>query len=176
MKFLPPCFRMCHHLGWILGQTFRIRVVEEVHREGREHCGSCDWRPVKIRISNTGLGDRLSSRLGSLPLLFFSEFKALERQTLFYFSSMAVFWRDIQWKAAEKWQAVTWENLSPFQLFWIPDNSIYVHTWKRFHPKKLDEVTKSSQRSEFIFADLGGFSPWHMHSKPTKHTNFLQKA
>lgn len=35
MKIPLSCFRMCHHLGWILGQTFSIGKAEEVHREGR---------------------------------------------------------------------------------------------------------------------------------------------
>lgn len=42
-----------------------------------------------------GLGGGLSTPLGSLPLLFFSEFKALASQTLtLVFLLMAVFQRD----------------------------------------------------------------------------------
>lgn len=40
---------------------------------------------------------------------------ALASQTLtLVFLLMAVFQRDTQWKADEKWQAVTWENFFPF--------------------------------------------------------------
>lgn len=171
MKIPPTCFRTCHHLGWILGQTSKI---VEVHSEGREHCGGCDWRPVKIKISNrsgcctrAGRWAKHSSEIPSTSVFLWvhGTGKSDSHSCFFVNGSFPK-----RYRVKSRWEMAGCylREFLPLSI-WIADNSIYVHTWKRFCHKKLNEVTKSSQHSELQLLE-GSLHDAGIQSQPSTQT------